>query len=206
MGMDPMTEPTSAALSPGITLADKALAKVTEFAALHPEAEGKQLRVSIQGGSKANYEYGFTFDDAGPGDERLLQGSIEVLVDRFSLMYMTGSVVDFVEDLRGSGFVVENPNLTPLMQDPIARRVNQILEERISPSVASHGGSVRLIDYVEGRVYVQLGGGCQGCGMVDVTLKQGIEALLREEIPEVLEVLDTTDHASGSNPYYSSAK
>jgi Fe/S biogenesis protein NfuA len=135
-----------------------------------------------------------------------LQGSIEVLVDRFSLMYMTGSVVDFVEDLRGSGFVVENPNLTPLMQDPIARRVNQILEERISPSVASHGGSVRLIDYVEGRVYVQLGGGCQGCGMVDVTLKQGIEALLREEIPEVLEVLDTTDHASGSNPYYSSAK
>jgi Fe/S biogenesis protein NfuA len=201
-----MNDPDTAAAPTGLTLTDRAVEKVLEFAGLHPEAEGKQLRVSIQGGSKAAYEYGFTFDDATAVDARLQQGAIEVLVDRLSLMYMGGSVVDFVEDLRGSGFVVDNPNLPPLMQDPIARRVNEILEQRISPSVASHGGSVQLIDYVDGRVYVQLGGGCQGCGMVDVTLKQGIEVLLREEIPEVVEVLDTTDHAAGSNPYYSAGK
>ncbi|NKB87840.1 MAG: iron-sulfur cluster assembly accessory protein [Acidobacteria bacterium] len=189
-----------------VTLTDKAVEKVQEFASMHPEAEGKQLRISIQGGSKASYEYGFTFDEGGASDQRLEQGSIEVLVDPFSLMYMTGSVVDFVDDLRGSGFVVDNPNLPPLMQDPVARRVNEVLEERIRPSVASHGGTVQLIDYVEGRVYVQLGGGCQGCGMADVTLKQGIETLLRSEIPEVVEVLDTTDHASGSNPYYTQGK
>jgi Fe/S biogenesis protein NfuA len=193
-------------LSDGVTLTETAIRKVNEFAAMHPEASGKQLRIAIQGGSRAAYEYGFTFDDANPTDERLPQGDIAVLVDRFSLMYMAGSVVDFVEDLRGSGFVVENPNLPPLLQDPVARRVDEIIRERIMPGIATHGGTVSLIDYVDGRVYVQLGGGCQGCGMADVTLKQGIETMLRQEIPEVVEVLDTTDHASGSNPYYSSGK
>ena len=201
-----MTEARSTDAGKQLTLTDNAIQKVSEFAAMHPEAGGKQLRICIQGGSKAAYEYGFTFDEPGAGDAILAQGAIEVLVDRFSLMYMDGSVVDFVEDLRGSGFVVENPNPSPLMQDPVARRVHELIEQRISPGVASHGGSVQLIDYVEGRVYVRLGGGCQGCGMVDVTLKQGIEALLRQEVPEVLEVLDTTDHAQGSNPYYSSGK
>lgn len=201
-----MSDVQSITGSADLTLTEKAIQKVNEFSGMHPEAGGKQLRICIQGGSKAAYEYGFTFDEPHAGDAVLAQGSIEVLVDRFSLMYMDGSVVDFVEDLRGSGFVVENPNPTPLMQDPIARQINELIEQRISPGVASHGGSVQLIDYVDGRVYVKLGGGCQGCGMVDVTLKQGIEALLRQEIPEVLEVLDTTDHAQGDNPYYSSAK
>ena len=201
-----MTDAQSIVGSADVTLTEKAIQKVNEFASMHPEAGGKQLRISIQGGSKAAYEYGFTFDDPNDGDALLAQGAIEVLVDRFSLMYMDGSVVDFVEDLRGSGFVVDNPNPTPLMQDPVARQVHELIEQRISPGVASHGGSVQLIDYVEGRVYVKLGGGCQGCGMVDVTLKQGIEALLRQEVPEVLEVLDTTDHAQGNNPYYSAGK
>ena len=190
----------------GLTLTEAAIQKVNEFAAMHPEAGGKQLRISVQGGSLANYEYGFTFDEPSPNDALLSQGDIVVLVDRFSLMYMAGSTVDFVEDLRGSGFVVENPNLPPLLRDPIARRVHEIIQERIMPGIATHGGTVSLIDYVDGRVYVQLGGGCQGCGMADVTLKQGIESMLRQEIPEVIEVLDTTDHASGTNPYYSSGK
>ena len=201
-----MTDAQAMMDSGSVTLTEKAIQKVNEFAGMHPEASDKKLRICIQGGGKAAYEYAFTFDDPSAGDAVLTQGTIEVLVDRFSLMYMDGSVVDFVEDLRGSGFVVDNPNPTPLMQDPIARQIHELIEQRISPGVASHGGSVQLIDYVDGRVYVKLGGGCQGCGMVDVTLKQGIEALLREEIPEVLEVLDTTDHAQGDNPYYSSAK
>ena len=121
-------------------------------------------------------------------------------------MYMLGSEVDFVDDVRGSGFVVENPNLPPLMQNPVAAKVQQILEERINPGVASHGGWVSLIDYEAGRVFLKLGGGCQGCGMVDVTLKQGIERVLKDEIPDIVEVLDTTDHASGTNPYFSPAK
>ena len=192
--------------SPPVRLTEAAIAKVTEFAAQHDEAAGKNLRIFIQGGSKAAYEYGFTFDERHGGDEMLSQGGVELLVDRYSLMYMQGSEVDFVDDVRGSGFVVDNPNLPPLMQDPVAAKVQQILEERINPGVASHGGWVSLIDYEAGRVYLKLGGGCQGCGMVDVTLKQGIERVLKDEIPEVLEVLDTTDHASGTNPYFSAGK
>ncbi len=192
--------------SPPVRLTDAAITKVTEFAAQHDEAAGKYLRIFIQGGSKAAYEYGFTFDERHGGDEVLSQGGVELLVDQFSLMYMQGSEVDFVDDVRGSGFVVDNPNLPPLMQDPVAAKVQQILEERINPGVASHGGWVSLIDYEDGRVYLKLGGGCQGCGMVDVTLKQGIERVLKDEIPDVLEVLDTTDHASGTNPYFSPGK
>ncbi len=196
----------SSAAESQVVLTETAAAKVREFAEQHPEADGKLLRIYVQGGSKASYEYGFTFDEPHAGDHRLRAGDVEFVVDRFSLMYMSGSTVDFVEDLRGSGFVVDNPTLPPLLQDPVARRVNELIEQRITPGIASHGGTVDLLDYSEGKVYVRLGGGCQGCGMVDVTLKQGIEALLREEIPEIVEVVDTTDHASGTNPYYTSGK
>jgi Fe/S biogenesis protein NfuA len=72
--------------------------------------------------------------------------------------------------------------------------------------VGAHGGHVELLDIKDNTVYVRLGGGCQGCGMVDVTLRHGIEALIREEIPEIQQVVDTTDHASGNNPYYQPAK
>lgn len=191
---------------PPLRLTDKAVDMVVEFKNQHAEAGDKLLRIYIQGGSRSAYEYGFTFDDRHEDDEVVSQGGIDVLVDRYSQMYMSGSEVDFVEDLRGSGFVVNNPNLPPLMLDPVAGRIQKLLQERINPGIASHGGWVSLIDYEDGRVFVKLGGGCQGCGMVDVTLKQGIEQVLKQEVPEVVEVLDTTDHASGNNPYYSSAK
>ena len=189
-----------------VRLTDAAAEKVKAFADEHSEAAGKLLRIYVQGGSKAEFEYGFTFDEPHSGDERLSQVGVELLVDRLSLMYMQGSTVDFVEDLRGSGFVVDNPNSPPLLRDPVAARIHQILQDRINPGIASHGGWVSLIDYDDGRVFLQLGGGCQGCGMADVTLRQGIERILRDEVPEIVEILDTTDHASGTNPYYSSGK
>jgi Fe/S biogenesis protein NfuA len=85
-------------------------------------------------------------------------------------------------------------------------RVQELIDTMINPAVAGHGGYVELIDVQESRVYLQMGGGCQGCGAADVTLKSGIERLIKEELPEITEVLDTTDHASGSNPYYAAGK
>lgn len=82
------------------------------------------------------------------------------------------------------------------------RKVQEILEQNINPAVASHGGWVDLIDVKEDTVYVELGGGCQGCGMANVTLKQGIERMIMEQVPNIQAVLDVTDHASGTNPYY----
>jgi Fe/S biogenesis protein NfuA len=85
-------------------------------------------------------------------------------------------------------------------------RVQELIDTMINPAVAGHGGYVELIDVQDSRVYLQMGGGCQGCGAADITLKAGIERLLKEELPEIVEVLDTTDHASGSNPYYAAGK
>ena len=96
---------------------------------------------------------------------------------------------------------------TPDTNTPdLKTRVQDLIDTMINPAVAGHGGYVELIDVQESRVYLQMGGGCQGCGAADITLKSGIERLIKEELPEITEVLDTTDHASGANPYYAAGK
>lgn len=92
------------------------------------------------------------------------------------------------------------------MSDDLMTKVQELIDSTINPAVAGHGGFVQLVEVKDRKVYLQMGGGCQGCGAADVTLKSGIERLIKEEIPEVAEVLDTTDHASGANPYYSPGK
>ena len=92
------------------------------------------------------------------------------------------------------------------MSAELKTRIQELIDTMINPAVAGHGGYVELIDVQDNRVYLQMGGGCQGCGAADVTLKSGIERLIKEEIPEVAEVLDTTDHAAGNNPYYTPGK
>jgi Fe/S biogenesis protein NfuA len=92
------------------------------------------------------------------------------------------------------------------MSDDLKTRVQELIDSTINPAVAGHGGFVELVDVQDSRVYLQMGGGCQGCGAADITLKQGIERLIKEEIPEVVEVLDATDHSAGSNPYYTPGK
>ena len=92
------------------------------------------------------------------------------------------------------------------MSAELKTRVQELIDSMINPAVAGHGGFVELIDVQDNRVYLQMGGGCQGCGAADITLKAGIERMIKEEIPEIEEVLDTTDHASGENPYYTPGK
>jgi Fe-S cluster biogenesis protein NfuA len=86
------------------------------------------------------------------------------------------------------------------------QKIQRIIDEKINPAVASHGGYITLIDVKEHQVFVELGGGCQGCGMANVTLKQGIEVAIKEDMPHITEVLDVTDHGGGDNPYYKPSK
>jgi Fe-S cluster biogenesis protein NfuA len=102
----------------------------------------------------------------------------------------------------GDPLISEAVSESMLAPEEIRRRVQQVLDTIINPAVASHGGVVSLLDVNNNAVYLEFGGGCQGCGMVSVTLKYGVERTLREEVPEVGEILDTTDHAAGRNPYY----
>jgi Fe/S biogenesis protein NfuA len=92
------------------------------------------------------------------------------------------------------------------MSEDLTTKVQELIDSTINPAVAGHGGFVQLVEVKDNKVYLQMGGGCQGCGAADVTLKAGIERLIKEELPEIEEVLDSTDHASGTNPYYTPDK
>lgn len=90
--------------------------------------------------------------------------------------------------------------------DQLYERVADLFDRQVNPMVARHGGRVELIDVQDAVVMVRMAGGCQGCGMADVTLRQGIEAMLHQHVPEVRGIVDITDHAAGSNPYFAAAK
>ena len=126
------------------------------------------------------------------------------LVDGPSIDKLRGATVDFVGQPVGGGFKIDNPN--SVWDDPLAAEIQALLDSQINPGVASHGGFVELLDVKDNRVFVRMGGGCQGCGMASVTLKQGVEVMIRQQFPQIESVVDTTDHAEGQNPYYQPAK
>lgn len=93
-----------------------------------------------------------------------------------------------------------------LQAEAMRVKVQQVLDDMINPGVAAHGGFVELLDVKDDNLFIRMGGGCQGCGAADVTLKMGIERLIRDQIPQVREIFDSTDHASGQNPFYAPSK
>ncbi|HMG35077.1 MAG TPA: NifU family protein [Blastocatellia bacterium] len=99
--------------------------------------------------------------------------------------------------------ILEGDRLPP---EEVRRRVQQVLDEHINPGVGMHGGFVELLDVQDDNVFIRMGGGCQGCGAADITLRQGVERLIREFVPQVREIMDATDHAAGQNPYFSPQK
>jgi len=100
----------------------------------------------------------------------------------------------------------EIPEGEMIPPDMLRQRVQQVIDEQINPGVASHGGYVEVVDVADNNVFLRMGGGCQGCGAADMTLRMGVERLLREELPQIQQVFDATDHAAGQNPYYSASK
>ena len=164
------------------------------------EVEG--LRISITGRTANTFEYSLGLEvELHPDDVVIDLGDLKVLVDSQSMDSLKGSIIDYVEDLNASGFRVDNPN-QPTWDDSRAQKIQELIDTRINPSVASHGGNIQLLDVTEDSVYVHMGGGCQGCGQATATLKQGVQTMIQEEFPEIVNVIDTTDHAAGTNPYY----
>ena len=164
------------------------------------EVEG--LRISITGRTASTFEYSLGLEvELHPDDVVIDLGDLKVLVDSLSMVSLKGSIIDYVEDLNASGFRVDNPN-QPTWDDSRAQKIQELIDTRINPSVASHGGNIQLLDVTEDSVYVHMGGGCQGCGQASATLKQGVQTMIQEEFPEIVNVIDTTDHAAGTNPYY----
>ena len=170
------------------------------------EVEVEGLRISIQGRAATAFQYSLGLaTEAQAGDIVVECGGFNVLVDAESAPDLKGAVIDYVDDLNSSGFNIENPN-TPTWDNSKAQEVQKLIDERINPAVAAHGGQIELLNVEDDAVYIHMGGGCQGCGMANVTLKHGIEAMIQEVFPEIKHVIDTTDHAAGDNPYYSPSK
>jgi Fe/S biogenesis protein NfuA len=191
-----------------IEFTDKARQQVLEFIREEEEA-GLAVRLAVLDSSPFSPRYDLALIESWerkPDDTAYDVGGFEVVVDPGSASFLDGASVDWVESLQGSGFKVENPNERPAGTEPaageLADRVKQVIDQQVNPTIASHGGAVSLVDVREGVVYLSMSGGCQGCGMAAVTLKQGVERLIIEAIPEVAGVEDVTDHASGTDPYY----
>jgi len=192
-----------------VTLSEAAKNKFLEAAAAEGRV-GQGLRILVKNGGTADPEFALNFvteNEIASDDVMVDTGGLKVYVDAESAKWLEGATVDFIDGLQESGFKVDAPNAgPPRPSGPLAESVERVLLEKINPAIASHGGVVALVAVEEGTAYLRFGGGCQGCGMVNVTLKQGVEKVLFEELPEITKVMDVTDHASGTNPYYQPAK
>ena len=189
-----------------VIVTDAAREKIAEIMDVQGINGRGAIRVGVNGRGPSGFNYTMSLEeDAEPEEGDFVQdeGNFKVLVDGQSVDKLRGASVDFVGQLVGGGFKIDNTN--SVWDDPIAVEVQKLLDTQINPGVARHGGYVELLDVKDNRVFVKMGGGCQGCGMASVTLKQGVEALLKQVFPE-LSVIDTTDHAGGENPYYQPAK
>jgi Fe/S biogenesis protein NfuA len=192
-----------------ITLTDTAKKKFLEVVKAEG-LEGHGLRVLVSHGGTAQPEFALNFVAPGETDDDdavVDLGDFKVYIDPQSAKFLEDASIDFVDNLTESGFKVDAPNAgIPRPTGPVAEAVQKVLDEKINPAVASHGGHIALVAVEDGTAYLRFGGGCQGCGMVNVTLKQGVEKVLFEEVPQVSKVMDVTDHAAGTNPYYQPAK
>ncbi len=189
-----------------ITVTDSARTKVLELQQARGLANAL-LRVGIRGRGPGGFLYTLAFatpDAEQPDDTRIVLDGVTLLVDADSMDYLQGASIDFVDTPDESGFRVDNPN--PLWRDPTSLAIQAVIDTQLNPTLASHGGFVQLLQVDRKTAYIALGGGCHGCGMVDVTVKQGIEVMICQEVPAIERVIDTTDHDGGTNPYYRPSK
>jgi Fe/S biogenesis protein NfuA len=198
-----------------LTLTEAALTTVLEVRAGEDDPAGTALRVAITGANMTDFVYALDLvpiAEAGDGDAVYAQGShgeLTVIVPSDSIANMAGATLDVPSSSAAGGLVIRNPN-TP---DPLAgldldlegelpEKVQAVLDKAINPALASHGGFAALVGVEDTRVFVTMGGGCQGCAASAMTLRDGIRTMLLESLPEITDVVDVTDHDAGENPFY----
>ncbi len=190
------------------------------LAAREDEVDALALALWLEAkpGAGLSFAYDLYFQalaDASSDDVVVVLDGVSIVVPAASVERLRGATLG----VDGDGLALTNPNEPkmpdlqaisegdgPDMSDPIVFAVHDILERQINPQIASHGGWARLVAVDGDTVFLQMGGGCQGCGMAKVTLTQGIEVAIKDAVPSIQRVVDVTDHASGTNPYHQAAK
>ena len=190
-----------------INLSDEALEKLKETVASYPEPVSG-LRLKINGRTHDGFTHLLTIVEVGtePESDPVIEiDGVRVYVESENLENINGVTVHYTsKGPNVSGLEFDNPN--PVWRDPVALEIQRVFDEYVNPGIAAHGGMVTLLDVKGNQAYVEMGGGCQGCGMANVTLKNGIEVAIKEVAPSIEEVIDVTDHADGQNPYYQPSK
>jgi len=181
------------------TISPEALKKIQ---VQHEDAsDGWLLSVEPKSPTKGVYTLRPLKDDDTEQMQRFEKEGIVFWMDFSLLPFLEGTEIQIDEDTEEIEVVNEGLGIGKLRGN-FEDRVRQVLDEQVNPMVASHGGVVSLSRIENGEVFLRFGGGCQGCGMVDVTLKQGVEVMMKESVPDIVAIHDATDHDSGSNPYY----
>ena len=193
-----------------ITFTDRAREVVLS---LLEESEGEleALRVTtrqVDSGLKPHFDLTLVGADERESDDQEEDvGGFSILVKQSQVSQLEGATVDYVERINESGFEVHTlePEEPKKSKDPpqgqIADRVREVLDVQVNPAIAAHGGMISLVNVEETEIFVEMSGGCQGCALSTATLRQGVDRMLREAIPELTAVHDITDHSSGENPY-----
>ena len=191
-----------------LTLTDRAIEVVRTYLD-QSGGELTALRVAVSGGSPVAPDFELTLvgpDEIRSGEKELDVSGLTIVVNEETAPRLEGATVDFVERVNESGFEVrmapgaDNPVAAPT--GPLAERIREVLDSQINPAIASHGGAITLVDVRDTEIYLEMSGGCQGCAMSRMTLRQGVERMVLQAVPEITIIHDVTDHASGENPFF----
>lgn len=196
-----------------MTITDQAMTTVLGIRDQEQDPSQLALRIEIVGSRGAEYSYDLSFEElsAATADDHLYTiDGLDVMVPLASVDRLRGAELDLPSASGQGGLVIRNPNrpdplagLDVELTGEIPEKVTQLLEQAVNPALASHGGYATLVDVDDdNNVYVFMGGGCQGCAASAATLREGIRRSIKQAIPEVVEVIDATDHDAGENPYY----
>ncbi len=181
-----------------LTFTDSARKRVAHFLEMQQDQQVSALRIA--GDRTSQRLWLVKPSDREETDAVFRVDAFDVYLDPLTSDRLSGATVDFVEGAMQSGFRVFFPS--PSWDDPLAQKVQDVIDTVINPGVAAHSGNVSLESVDGGVAYISFGGGCQGCGAADVTLKSGVERILKQHVPEITAVRDGTDHAAGTNPFY----
>ncbi|HMS88272.1 MAG TPA: NifU family protein [Acidimicrobiales bacterium] len=207
-------EPSEPARAVPMRVTPDALSQVMSILAAEDDPESLGLRIAVTGVQGVEYAYDLSFEDrTSATDDDLVynQGDLVVMIPRDSVDALWGATLDLPSTAGQGGLVIRNPNRPDPLADfdieltgTVEERIDQLLAQQINPALASHGGFASLVEVLDGtRAVVTMGGGCQGCAVSALTLRDGIEKAILQHVPEITEVLDATDHAAGESPFYS---
>ena len=194
-----------------IEITPEALAKLLELRDEEPEKDRLGLRIEVLVAPGDEFTYDLSFDvvtQAAFSDEVRTIDGLKIIVPQASVEHIHGATLDYSDR---QGLLMRNPNKPPapvveglVKDDEMSAQIEAVIATDVNPSLAAHGGLVTFVGHdTQGTAYLTMGGGCHGCSMSKMTMLEGVQTTLVDQVPGVVKVRDLTDHTSGSNPFYS---